>query len=714
MIYLSVYKTDGFTGLLGPERLDKNFPSISTTSLYPMIKSMPNVIILFTSYFGYIRIDFLDTRIGDSKVHVVDIVYCPLVGGLCIVLSDGRAALLASQNYKFDPPTIVGIWTLGLVDAVCCAANHKFRLLYFGCANGDVAAYHMDDTNGAMVQTFRIKLEIKDGTEFLSRLGRVQQIQCLPQGLVFAVTWRSTDETVTANGKKENGEKEKNALPPVLAFFSPFGAQWWCSLEDASERLCQYYCPLSSIEWGAEGFQLWTTNKDGLSLVHLSRSISVNQPSLECFDRVALLSADSVSLSPARGKEKQATAPHCFWTCYSPPQEYISVNYPLRFAAFDEDCCKSLVVSGSRGFAHYQMKTGKWRLFRNENQEQNFLVTGGVTIFQDHIIAVGSDLSYQEEGIYAYPISKQIDQYTANKFIIPNRAMLINLRNDHMLTFDVASVVTIYVLRQAAKQGSKEDFECYIERCAEIRIHELLPHPTCVISMQLTSLNYHSEATAFCHGMDSLLVNVSGHLLLLSPFNKDTNESDDDLFQLHQPMLIASNVERVWIHSGNREVPHLNKALWINAGSKSMKVWLPLFHTDAYEAGNRSNNSRSFISKRIMLPVELNLYPITIDQDCLAGGIESFPFSSSSPDSVTPLLVHNVTRNSEVFVHRLLRQLLKRNLGVYALEIATSCRTLPYFSHILELLLHDVLDEEATSSEPIPGELKVIIMKYYF
>lgn len=74
-----------------------------------------------------------DTRIGDKSVHVVDIVYCPLVGGLCVVLSDGRATLLLSQNYKFEPPSITGVWTLGLVDAVCCSANHKFRLLYFGC-----------------------------------------------------------------------------------------------------------------------------------------------------------------------------------------------------------------------------------------------------------------------------------------------------------------------------------------------------------------------------------------------------------------------------------------------------------------------------------------------------------------------------------------------------------------------------------------------------
>lgn len=43
------------------------------------------------------------------------------------------------------------------------------------------------------------------------------------------------------------------------------------------------------------------------------------------------------------------------------------------------------------------------------------------------------------------------------------------------------------------------------------------------------------------------------------------------------------------------------------------------------------------------------------------------------------------------------------SLGSHALQMAQACCHLPYFAHILECMLHEVLEEEAPGKLPIPG-----------
>ncbi len=47
---------------------------------------------------------------------------------------------------------------------------------------------------------------------------------------------------------------------------------------------------------------------------------------------------------------------------------------------------------------------------------------------------------------------------------------------------------------------------------------------------------------------------------------------------------------------------------------------------------------------------------------------------------------------------------LPSSLSGIAYDLASAYQPLAYFQHILELLLHEVLEEEATSKFPIPGE----------
>lgn len=147
-------------------------------------------------------------------------------------------------------------------------------------------------------------------------------------------------------------------------------------------------------------------------------------------------------------------------------------------------------------------------------------------------------------------------------------------------------------------------------------------------------------------------------------------------------------------------------------GGHGMRVWLPVVPRES-NSGHRSHR-HTFMSRRIMLSFSLRVYPLAIlFEDAIILGVENDTvLYTSDPSSHFSLPFSVPERASQVYLHQILRQLIRKNLGYNAWEIARSCTNLPYFPHSLELLLHEVLEEEATSKEPIPDALLPSVLEF--
>lgn len=102
-------------------------------------------------------------------------------------------------------------------------------------------------------------------------------------------------------------------------------------------------------------------------------------------------------------------------------------------------------------------------------------------------MAAGCDTSNDTESLFIFHQDDQLDLDSADK-LLTNRTLMMNSRQNHLITFDVTCLITIYGLHTLENKGKAE---LDLQKIAEIRINELLPHPTCVVSIQLTSLNFY-------------------------------------------------------------------------------------------------------------------------------------------------------------------------------------------------------------------------------
>ena len=58
-----------------------------------------------------------------------------------------------------------------------------------------------------------------------------------------------------------------------------------------------------------------------------------------------------------------------------------------------------IAVAGKSGLCHYAAFSKRWKLFGNETQEHDMMVTGGMTWWKDYICAACFDITEQRDEV---------------------------------------------------------------------------------------------------------------------------------------------------------------------------------------------------------------------------------------------------------------------------------------------------------------------------
>ncbi|XP_075582036.1 guanine nucleotide exchange factor subunit RIC1 isoform X3 [Pelecanus crispus] len=677
--------------------------------------------------------------LGFEDVYIRDMEYCATLDGFAVVFNDGRVGFIAPMSSRFTAEQLHGVWAQDVIDGTCVAVNNKYRLMAFGCANGSVQVYTIDTTTGAMQFSHKLELTPKQYPDVWNKTGPVKLIRWSPDSCVVMVTWECGG----------------------LSLWSVFGAQLICTLGGdfayGSDGAKKDPLKISSMTWGSEGYHLWVIDGSssnmkperdannearqfGILQFHFIKSALTVNPCMSNQEQVLLQGEDRLYLNCGDATQTQSPRNTSAHSEHKPTRERGPFSdgsldsqglstllghrhwHVVQFSAIDK-LGQNVAVVGKFGFAHYSLLTKKWKLFGNITQEQNMMVTGGLAWWNDFIVLACYNLNDHQEELRIYLRTSNLDNAFAHITKVQADTLLLSVFRDIVILFRADCSICLYSIERRPEGLNPT---ASIQVLQEVSMSRYIPHPFLVVSVTLTSVRTETGITLkmpqqACEA-ESIMINLAGQLIMLQRDrsgpqirDKDNNPNQRKHLPFCAPVVLAQSVENVWTTCRiNKQKRHLLEALWLSCGGAGMKVWLPLFPRD-------HRKPHSFLSRRIMLPFHINIYPLAVlFEDALVLGAvndtvlyDCLYTQTSAREHLEVLFPFSIVeRTSQIYLHHILRQLLVRNLGEQALLLAHSCATLPYFPHVLELMLHEVLEEEATSREPIPDPLLPTVAKF--
>ncbi|OBZ79139.1 Guanine nucleotide exchange factor subunit ric1 [Grifola frondosa] len=547
--------------------------------------------------------------------------------------------------------------------AMVVAINAKFSIIAIGTYSGTVEYANLPSQEGLppKPQVLQIpSMYARDGT------GPVCTMEWSSDGYVLAVGWQKGWAIWSVGGR-------------CLAW--GFGVEYEVDEEKFQDA---FMYGVLDLFWAPGNFELVmlaqsSPNKvDGqLFVIPFSKSATTGQHSpdntqyafLQMDDRVLVYrGADQPDMSVINPESD-------VWQHIKIPQSYLSTNWPIRYSCLSADG-RLIAIAGRRGLVHYSSTSGRWKLFADELQEQAFTVKGGLLWFHHVLIAAVEVSNAYQIRLYSRDLELS-NQNVLHREVISSPVVILSLVDNSLLVYTADNTLYHYLIIPTA-----ETIKLHL--CGSITFNGIIAAPGAVrvLSWMIPSAQKELGDPVDDLAVATVLMIVGGKLVLLRPRKSGDEEVKYDM------QILADRIEFCWIHL--RGIGTLENSLWGYDG-QGIRLWLNALAIESSPPPDDAVDVPGNVKESVNIP--LDFYPLSVLMD--KGIIIGVENETGTRFSLPFAMFRHVT-SSHLFLHHVLLFHLENAQIKEAVLFASHYQHLVFFAHALEILLHSVVEDDAS------------------
>ncbi|KAL9715951.1 WD40 repeat protein [Leucoagaricus gongylophorus] len=551
--------------------------------------------------------------------------------------------------------------------ATVVAINTRFSMLAIGTYGGSLEFKNFPSQGGVIPKSLLIDIP----NPYHRPTGQVTALEWSSDGYVLAVGWINGWGVFSVSGR-------------CLA--SSFEME---DILDGSKFQDIFMEGINQLFWGPGNFELFMLARQypqGARLPHcfsesgsqlfsipFAKSATTGQHSPDN-TRYAFLQMDDRALvyRGADQPDMSVINPESdVWQHIKIPQHYLATNWPILYSSISADG-RLVAVAGRRGLIHYSSTSGRWKTFSDRQQEQAFVVRGGLLWFHHVLIAAVEVTHSYQLRLYSRDLELSNTNVLHREMLL-SPVVILSLVDNSLLVYTSDNTLYHYLV-----VPTTDTIKLHL--CGSIAFTGIIAIPSAVriLSWMIPTAQKQLGDPVDDLAVATVLMVVGGQLILLKPRKSAEQEVKYDM------QIFADRIEFCWIHL--RGISALENSLWAY-DAQGIRIWL-----NALAIEQKSTEMSEDVKESVTIP--LAFYPLSVlmDKGIIIGAENELVTRSN-----LPFVIFRHATSSHLFLQHILLYHLSASQVKEAVAFASQYKELVYFAHALEILLHTVVESETTN-----------------